>query len=57
VNHLQTVLLKQGGKREDVADIVVHHQYLLAGEHGIVAPHGAQNLPLRFGKIGFRTMQ
>ena len=37
VDHLQIVLLQDAGQGEDVADVVVHDQHLLAGQGGIAA--------------------
>ena len=57
VNHLQVMLLQNTGQCKDVADVVVHHQYLLARQRNVVAADGCQNGPLIVGEVGVGAMQ
>ena len=52
VDHLHFAALEERGQREDVADVVVHHQRGAAGQGRIGAVQLLQHPPLRLGQSG-----
>ena len=57
VHHIQIVILQQAGEREDVANVVVHHQNLFADKRDIGLAQLFQNPALVRREIGFGAMQ
>ncbi len=57
VAHGEIPFLQDAGEGEDVADIVVDHQQLAAGEHEVVGANGAERLLLRKGKVIFGAVE
>ncbi len=57
VHHFQIVIFQQTGERENIANVVVHHQHLLAEQRQVGFAQLFQDPALLRRQIGFGAMQ